>query len=311
MKKIVLVIVLILMGLLVMAGCGGSDDNGASNDQPQENEESSNDEGAENDETVDIDFSKMIEARGSDTMVNLGQRWAEEFMDEYPESMMSVTGGGSGTGIAAMINGTIDIALSSRAIREGEIEQAAENDVEVVEHITGRDGIAIAVHPDNPVDELTMAELKAIFTGEKRNWSDFGGEDAEITLYSRESNSGTYVFFREFVLEDEDYAAFANLMPSTQAIVEGVIQDVNGIGYIGLAYLDDEGIKGVSISSEEGAEASFPSIENVIAGDYPVARPLFLYTDGEPEGVVKLFMEFVMSEQGQEIVEMIGFVPVQ
>ncbi len=311
MKKIVLILVLVLMGALVMAGCGGSDDNGAFNDQPQENEESSNDEGAENDETVDIDFSKMIEARGSDTMVNLGQRWAEEFMDEYPESMMSVTGGGSGTGIAAMINGTIDIALSSRAIREGEIEQAAENDVDVIEHITGRDGIAIAVNPDNPVDELTMEDVKAIFTGEKRNWSDFGGNDAEITLYSRESNSGTYVFFREFVLEDEDYASFANLMPSTQAIVEGVIQDVNGIGYIGLAYLDDEGIKGVSISSEEGAEASFPSIENVIAGDYPVARPLFLYTDGEPEGVVKLFMEFVMSEQGQEIVEMIGFVPVQ
>jgi len=310
-KKIVLILVLVLMGALVMAGCGGSDDNGAFNDQPQENEESSNDEGAENDETVDIDFSKMIEARGSDTMVNLGQRWAEEFMDEYPESMMSVTGGGSGTGIAAMINGTIDIALSSRAIREGEIEQAAENDVDVIEHITGRDGIAIAVNPDNPVDELTMEDVKAIFTGEKRNWSDFGGNDAEITLYSRESNSGTYVFFREFVLEDEDYASFANLMPSTQAIVEGVIQDVNGIGYIGLAYLDDEGIKGVSISSEEGAEASFPSIENVIAGDYPVARPLFLYTDGEPEGVVKLFMEFVMSEQGQEIVEMIGFVPVQ
>jgi len=310
-KKIVLILVLVLMGALVMAGCGDSEDNEASNGQPQENEGNSNDEGTENDVTADIDFSKMIEARGSDTMVNLGQRWAEEFMDEYPESMMSVTGGGSGTGIAAMINGTIDIALSSRAIREGEIEQAAENDVDVIEHITGRDGIAIAVNPDNPVDELTMEDVKAIFTGEKRNWSDFGGNDAEITLYSRESNSGTYVFFREFVLEDEDYASFANLMPSTQAIVEGVIQDVNGIGYIGLAYLDDEGIKGVSISSEEGAEASFPSIENVIAGDYPVARPLFLYTDGEPEGVVKLFMEFVMSEQGQEIVEMIGFVPVQ
>ena len=311
MKKIVLILVLVLMGALVMAGCGDSEDNEASNGQPQENEGNSNDEGTENDVTADIDFSKMIEARGSDTMVNLGQRWAEEFMDEYPESMMSVTGGGSGTGIAAMINGTIDIALSSRAIREGEIEQAAENDVDVIEHITGRDGIAIAVNPDNPVDELTMEDVKAIFTGEKRNWSDFGGNDAEITLYSRESNSGTYVFFREFVLEDEDYASFANLMPSTQAIVEGVIQDVNGIGYIGLAYLDDDGIKGVSIAAEENAETFFPSMDNVIAGNYPVARPLYLYTDGEPEGVIKLFMEFVMSEKGQEIVEMIGFVPAQ
>ena len=310
MKKAILVLVLILVGSLVLFGCGDDNgepsDNGTNNEESDTNEESGDDEGSS-----DIDFSEMIEARGSDTMVNLGQRWAEEFMNEYSEASMSVTGGGSGTGIAAMINGTIDIALSSRAIKEEEIEQAADNDVEIVEHITGRDGIAIAVNPNNPVDELTMAEIKDIFTGEKTNWSDFGGEDAEITLYSRESNSGTYVFFREFVLEDEDYASFANLMPSTQAIVEGVIQDENGIGYIGLAYLDDDGIKGVSVAAEEGAEASFPSMENVIAGDYPVARPLFLYTDGEPEGVVKLFMDFVMSEQGQQIVEDIGFVPVQ
>ncbi len=310
MKKAILVLVLILVGSLVLFGCGDDNgepsDNGTNNEESDTNEESGDDEGSS-----DIDFSEMIEARGSDTMVNLGQRWAEEFMNEYSEASMSVTGGGSGTGIAAMINGTIDIALSSRAIKEEEIEQAADNDVEIVEHITGRDGIAIAVNPNNPVDELTMAEIKDIFTGEKTNWSDFGGEDAEITLYSRESNSGTYVFFREFVLEDEDYASFANLMPSTQAIVEGVIQDENGIGYIGLAYLDDDGIKGVSVAAEEGAEATFPSMENVIAGDYPVARPLFLYTDGEPEGVVKLFMDFVMSEQGQQIVEDIGFVPVQ
>lgn len=310
MKKAILVLALILVGSLVLFGCG--DDNGDTAANGTNNEESgTNEESGNGEESSDIDFSKMIEARGSDTMVNLGQRWAEEFMDEYSEASMSVTGGGSGTGIAAMINGTIDIALSSRAIREEEIDQAAENDVEVVEHITGRDGIAIAVHPSNPVKELTMGDIKAIFTGEKTNWSDFGGKDAEITLYSRESNSGTYVFFREFVLEDEDYASFANLMPSTQAIVEGVIQDENGIGYIGLAYLDDDGIQGVSVAVEEGAEAFFPDMENIVAGDYPVARPLFLYTDGEPEGVVELFMDFVMGAQGQQIVEDIGFVPVQ
>ncbi len=310
MKKAILVFALILVGSLVLFGCG--DDNGDTADNGTNNEESgTNEESGNGEESSDIDFSKMIEARGSDTMVNLGQRWAEEFMDEYSEASMSVTGGGSGTGIAAMINGTIDIALSSRAIREEEIDQAAENDVEVVEHITGRDGIAIAVHPSNPVKELTMGDIKAIFTGEKTNWSDFGGNDAEITLYSRESNSGTYVFFREFVLEDEDYASFANLMPSTQAIVEGVIQDENGIGYIGLAYLDDDGIQGVSVAVEEGAEAFFPDMENIVAGDYPVARPLFLYTDGEPQGVVELFMDFVMGTQGQQIVEDIGFVPVQ
>ncbi len=316
MKKAVLVLALLLIGSLVLFGCGDNSndasDNGETATETENNTEAGNNEDSDDsEENQDIDFSTMIEARGSDTMVNLGQRWAEEFMNEYSEASMSVTGGGSGTGIAAMINGTIDIALSSRAIREEEIDQAADNGVEVVEFVTGRDGIAIAVHPDNPVEELTMADLKAIFTGEKRNWSDFGGEDAEITLYSRESNSGTYVFFREFVLEDEDYASFANLMPSTQAIVEGVIQDEHGIGYIGLAYLDDDGIQGVSIAAEEGETAAFPSMENVIAGDYPVARPLFLYTDGQPEGVVELFMDFVMGEQGQQIVEDIGFVPVQ
>ncbi len=304
MKKAVLVLALILIGSLVLFGCG--EDNGDTS-----NDNGNNPSGEEAAGNNDIDFSKMIEARGSDTMVNLGQRWAEEFMNEYSEASMSVTGGGSGTGIAAMINGTIDIALSSRAMREEEQEQAADNGVDVVEFVTGRDALAIAIHPDNPLEKLTMDDVKAIFTGEKRNWSDFGGEDAEITLYSRESNSGTYVFFREFVLEDEDYASFANLMPSTQAIVEAVEQDVNGIGYVGLAYLTEGDVKPVAIAESEGAEAVLPSLENTVSGAYGVARPLYLYTDGEPEGIVDLFMDFVMSEQGQQIVEDIGFVPVQ
>lgn len=298
MKKLALILVVLMIGSLALVGCGGSQDAGNGNV-------------GSNDDNNGIDFSRLVQARGSDTMVNLGQRWAEEFMDKYPEAQLAVTGGGSGTGIAAMINGTIDIALSSRAIRDGEIDNARDNGVEVVEHVTGRDGIAIAVHKDNPVNELTMADLKAIFTGEKTNWKDFGGDDARITLYSRESNSGTYQFFKEFTLEDEEYATHANLMPSTQAIVEGVKQDVNGIGYIGLAYLNDDGLQGVSVAADENSEAFYPSLETVVAGDYPVARPLFLYTNGQPEGVIELFMDFVMSGEGQHIVKDIGFIPVR
>ncbi|MDR5658839.1 PstS family phosphate ABC transporter substrate-binding protein [Serpentinicella sp. ANB-PHB4] len=301
MKKLVLFLVVALTASVMLIGCGGEN-------TPTDQGTEAN--GSETNTDSGVDFSKLVQARGSDTMVNLGGRWAEEFMDEYPEAQMAVTGGGSGTGIAAMINGTIDIALSSRAIRDKEIDDASANGVEVVEFVTGRDGIAVVVNNDNPVAELTRADIKAIFTGEKTNWKDFGGNDAEITLYSRESNSGTYAFFKEFVLDDEEYATHSNLMPSTQAIVEGVQQDVNGIGYVGLAYLSDQ-VQGVSVSMDENSEAVYPSLETIQAGDYPVARPLFLYTDGQPTGVVELFMDFVMGTQGQHIVEDIGFIPVK
>ena len=188
------------------------------------------------------------------------------------------------------------------------MDQAKANGFELQEFVTGRDGIAIVVSNDNPVENLTMEDLKAIFTGEKTNWKDFGGNDAEITLYSRESNSGTYAFFKEFVLNDEEYAAHSNLMPSTQAIVEGIKQDTNGIGYIGLAYLSGD-VKAVLVSKESGAEAFLPSLDTINSGDYPVARPLFVYTAGEPTGVIKLYMDFIMGAPGQKIVEEVGFIP--
>ncbi|SDK85341.1 PstS family phosphate ABC transporter substrate-binding protein [Natronincola ferrireducens] len=302
MKKLALFLVLVMLASVALIGCGSS--------QPTETQADTNNGNADTNTGNDIDFSKLVQVRGSDTMVNLGQRWAEEFMEEYPEAQLAVTGGGSGTGIAAMINRTIDIAQSSRQIKQKEIDDAKANGVEVVEHVTGRDGIAVAVNKDNPITELTMEDIKAIFTGEKTNWKDFGGNDAEITLYSRESNSGTYAFFKEFVLHDEEYATHSNLMPSTQAIVEGLKQDVNGIGYVGLAYLSDE-IKGISVAKDENTSAVYPSLETVMSGDYPVARPLFLYTAGEPIGVIKLYMDFIMGDKGQFIVEDIGFIPVR
>ncbi|KXZ40696.1 phosphate ABC transporter substrate-binding protein, PhoT family [Alkalithermobacter thermoalcaliphilus JW-YL-7 = DSM 7308] len=295
MKKIALLLVLLMVSSLALVGCGEK--------APEQTEQNQTGQ-------ADVDFSKLVQVKGSDTMVNLGQRWAEEFMDKYPEAQIAVTGGGSGTGIAAIINGTADIAQSSRKMKEAELEQAKANGFELKEFVPGKDGIAIAVHKDNPIETLTMDDLKAIFTGEKTNWKDFGGNDAPITLYSRESNSGTYAFFKEFVLKDEEYAQSSNLMPSTQAIVEALKQDVNGIGYIGLGYLSNE-VKAVKISKDANSEAIAPSLETVKSGAYPVARGLYIYTAGEPQGVIKLYVDFMMGPEGQKVVEEVGFIPVK
>jgi len=299
MKKIALLLILVLLATGALLGCGrerANEPNPSNGEQQGKAEDNS------------VDFSKMIQVRGSDTMVNLGQQWAETFMDEYPEAMIAVTGGGSGTGIAAIINGTADIAQSSRAMKDSELEQAKANGFDLKEIVAGRDGIVVAVHKDNPIEALTLAQVKDIFTGTVTNWKELGGNDAAITLYSRESNSGTYAFFKEFVLKDEEYAKEALLMPSTGAIMEGLKQDANGIGYIGLGYLTDE-VKAVPVATEDGAEAFLPSLETINSGDYPVARPLYLYTAGEPEGVIKLYVDFILGKPGQDIVLDLGFIP--
>jgi phosphate transport system substrate-binding protein len=258
----------------------------------------------------DVDWSEMIEVKGSDTMVNLGQAWAENFMDKYPEAFVSVTGGGSGTGIAAVINGTAHMAQSSRAMKAAEFDQAREAGHEATEIVAGRDGIAIAVHVSNPVETLTMGQIKDIFTGVITNWNEVGGPDMEISLFSRDTSSGTYAFFKEFVLEDEEYSPDALLMPSTQAIVEGLIQDESGIGYIGLGYLTDD-VLAVPVAAEEGADAYLPSLDTINAGNYPVARPLFLYTAGDASPALQMYIDFILGDEGQQIVEDLGFVPLQ
>ncbi len=295
MKKWMVMLLCMMMATAVLSGCGGQEE--PANEAPATETESVNDN------TADVDYGEMIEVRGSDTMVNLGQGWAEAFMDKHPEAMISVTGGGSGTGVAALINGTIDMAQVSRSMSEEELQQAADNGIDVHEIVGGRDGIAITVNVNNPVDTLSMSQVKAIYTGEITNWSEVDGEDMEIGLYSRDTSSGTYVFFREFVLDEEDFSDDALLMPSTQAIVEGVIQDEGGIGYIGLGYLSDE-TKAVQISMEDGGEAFDPE-----SSEYPVARPLFLYVAGEPTGVMKEYVDFILSDEGQEVVANVGFIP--
>ncbi len=299
MKKIAMLLVLIMVATVALVGCGS--------DTPvNENTTSNGSEAVE--VNNEVDFNKLVQVKGSDTMVNIGQQWAEVFMDENPQAQIAVTGGGSGTGIAAIINGTADIAQSSRAMKDKEKEDAEANGYELTEIIAGRDGIAIAVHKDSGIEEITMEQIKDIFTGVITNWKEVGGNDAEITLYSRESNSGTYAFFKEFVLKDEEYAQHSMLMPSTGAIVEGLKQDVNGIGYVGLGYLTDD-VKAVPVAKEAGAKSFLPSIETINAGDYPVARPLFLYVAGEPQGVIKLYVDFILGSGGQAIVKETGFIP--
>lgn len=299
MKKFVLLMLIVMMGVMMLVGCTGEEETELGN--VKETEKTSN---------SDVDFSKMLQVKGSDTIVNLGQRWAESFMEKHSEANVAVTGGGSGTGVAALINGTADIAMASRAMRDKEIKQAKDNNIEAKEFVVGRDGIAVVVSNDNPVSELSMSDLKKIFTGEVTNWKEFGGNDADITIYSRDSSSGTFVFFQELVLDEEEYAKHAMLMPSTVGIVEGIKQDVNGIGYIGLGYLTDE-IKAVGVKKDDASKGVLPSLKTVNDDTYPISRPLFFYVAGEPKGVVAMFMEFIMSTEGQAIVEDLGFIPVK
>ncbi|SFH58333.1 phosphate ABC transporter substrate-binding protein, PhoT family [Tindallia magadiensis] len=295
MKKWTVVLVCVMMAVTVLSGCGGQDE------PANETSTNGNTTETEEDQGNTVDYGEMIEVRGSDTMVNLGQGWAEAFMNKHPEAMISVTGGGSGTGVAALINGTVQMAQVSRSISEDEIQQGLDNGIEIFEIVGARDGIALVVNNDNPVDTLTMEEIKGIYTGEITNWSQLGGDDVEIGMYSRDTSSGTYVFFRDFVLMGEDFSEDANLMPSTQAIVEGVIQDTGGIGYVGMGYLSEE-TKTVTVVEND---------EEYVPGQagYPVARPLHLYTAGEPTGAMKEYVDFILSDEGQEVVANIGFIP--
>jgi phosphate transport system substrate-binding protein len=256
-----------------------------------------------------------IENKGSDTIVNLALVWAETYQAEHPQVRISVTGGGSGTGIASLINGTADIANASRQIKEEEIAEANTNGVEPVEHIIARDAIAVIVHPQNPVSQLTLKQISDIYSGKINNWSEVGGEDRPIVRLSRETNSGTHVYFLETVLRlgnSEDKTLFSMdtlLLPSSEGIVAEVRQNPNAIGYDGLGYVPDD-LKMIAIAEEEGGAYVLPSIPTVDDKTYPIARDLYMYTDGEPTGVIKAYLDWILSAEAQEIVAELGFVPV-
>jgi phosphate transport system substrate-binding protein len=256
---------------------------------------------------------QAVNVKGSDTMVHLVSAWAEKFMAGNPQAEVAVTGGGSGTGIAALLNGTTDICMASRTIEEREQSQFAERKVQPKEYVVALDGIAVVVHPANAVGELTLEQLKKIYIGTYTNWKEVGGADEAIVLLSRESSSGTYVFFQEHVLEKKDYARSARLMPATSAIIQETAGSKGAIGYVGLGYAAEAGerIKTLKIKAKDGGPAVEPSVETVLSGKYPISRPLNFYTRGEPKGAVKAFIDFCLGPRGQEIVKQVGFVPVK
>jgi len=260
--------------------------------------------------------SAALQIKGSDTMVNLGQAWAEAFVKKHPETNVAVTGGGSGTGIAALISGTCDLAESSRALEEKEIQQAKAKGLVIRQEVVALDGIVVVVHPSNPVGRLTMEELREIFLGEIKSWKTVGGPNWPIVLLSREVNSGTHIFFKEHVLRrgkskgPEEFAPAALMMPSSYAIAEEVAHNENAVGYYGLGYISPRQ-KVVAVARDGTSPFTVPDIETVRTNSYPISRPLYLFTRGEPSGPVKAFLDFALSPEGQKIVVETDFVPVR
>lgn len=264
-------------------------------------------EGTAAGETPKQATGKTLTIKGSDTMVILAQTWAQAFMKAEPGSVLQVSGGGSGTGVAALINGTADLANASRAMKDKEKAQLkTRRNAEAVEFRVALDALAVYVQADNKIESLTVPQLKKIFRAQVTNWKDVGGPDKPIVLYSRENNSGTYAYFKEHVLENEDFAATAQTLPGTSAVINAISKDPNGIGYGGIAYA--KGVRAIKVAPE-GAEAVEPTMENATSGRYPLARFLHIYSAGQTTGVGKAFLDFVLSESGQKIVEGVGYYP--
>jgi phosphate transport system substrate-binding protein len=252
---------------------------------------------------------------GSDTLVNLALAWAEAYQGQHPDVAVSVTGGGSGTGLAALINGTADIANASRPISADERAKAQANGIEPIEVVVARDAIAIVVNPQNPVDHLTVPQLSALYTGAVTNWQQVGGANRPIVLLSRETNSGTHVYFLEHVVrlgEKDNPALFSPdtlLLPSSEGISAEVRQNPNAIGYDGLGYVTPDQ-KTLAVAGGDGQPFVRPSIASVNDQTYPIARDLYMYTAGPPTGAVKAYLDWLLGPEAQAIVAELGFVPV-
>ena len=271
--------------------------------------------GSSNNSTASDSPAKYIENKGSDTIVNLALAWAEKYQSDHPDVRISVTGGGSGTGIAALVNGTVDIANASRKIKDEEIAEAKTNGINPVEHIIARDAIAVIVNPNNPVSELTLQQISDIYSGKYVNWQEVGGENRPIVRLSRETNSGTHVYFLETVLrlgDKKDKTLFSMdtlLLPSSEGIISEVRDNPNAIGYDGLGYVPKD-LKMVAIAKEAGGAYILPSIKTVNDKSYAIARDLYMYTNGEPAGLIKEYLDWILSDEAQLIVAQLGFVPV-
>src|SRR5436309_1245222 len=251
-----------------------------------------------------------INLKGSDTMLQLGQRWAEVYMKGHPGVTIQVTGGGSGTGIAALVNGTTQICQSSRPMKDEEKASVKQQrQAEVSEIPVAVDALAVYLNKQNPIDHMTMEQIRRIFQGEITNWKDVGGPSAGIVLYGRENNSGTYVFFKEHVLANGDFAERYQPLGGTAAVINAVVKDVNGIGYGGIGYATD--LKAISIAKDAASEPVAPTMENALSNKYSLRRFLYWYTAGAPAGTIKDLVDSVLGPQGQNIVKDVGFYPLK
>ena len=258
---------------------------------------------------------QVIQNKGSDTLVNVAQAWAEAYQAVDPNVVVAVSGGGSGTGIAAVINGTVDIANSSRQLEEDEMQLAHDNGQNPVEHVVGYDALAIFLHVDNPIGEISIEQLKQIYVdgGSFTKWTDLGVEvpgcqDQEIVVVSRQNNSGTYAYFREAVLGDQDFRLGTRDMHGSKDVVDLVEKTPCAIGYSGLAYATDR-VKLPCVSQQPGSACVAPTVDTAVDGSYPIARPLFMYTNGEPTGHVGAYLSWIKSDEGQCIILEKGYAP--
>jgi phosphate transport system substrate-binding protein len=291
-KWFILPVAVLMAATIALAGCPGTDGGGDG-------------------------LSGSFSIIGSNTVTPLSSVWAEEFMKVNPGVSIAVSGPGSGAGIAALINGTTDICQASRLIKQKEIEEAQANGVEPYEIQVATDALSVVVHPSNPVSELTIVQLSAIYTNQITNWSEVGGDDAPIVVISRDTNSGTHVFFKEHVVQmaglpTEDtsleYGSKVLFLPSTKEGVDEVAKNPNAIFYPGLGYVTDE-VKPLAIKRTADTPGVLPSVETALDGSYPIARPLLFYTNGEPDGAIKAFIDYCLSAEGQAKVTEVGYVP--
>jgi len=287
---VVVLVTLFVLGASSLTGCGASD------------------ESADGDsEASGVSGEGSINVEGSDTIVNMGQAWAEVYMEENPDVMISVKGGGSGTGIAALINGTVDFANASRSIKDEEVDEAEGVGVDPVEHKVAIDGIAVIINPGNEITDLSLADLGKIYRGEISNWKDVGGADTPIIIIGRDTSSGTYEYFKEVVVtnekEEAEYSPEMLNLASNQAIVDEVKNNAGAIGYVGLGYLTDE----IKVAEVDGVAASAETAKD---GSYAISRYLYMYSNGEPTGVLTAYLEWILGAEGQAIATDQGFVPV-
>lgn len=253
-----------------------------------------------------VGFAQKL--KGSDTVLPLAQKEAESFMKANKANKVTVTGGGSGVGLAALVDGTTDIAMSSRKIKLSEKMKLQDAGKASKETIIAYDALAVVVNPGNKVSQLTREQLEGIFTGKIKNWKDVGGEDLSIVVYSRESSSGTYEFFKEHVLKNKNYASSVLSMPATGSIIQSISQTKGAIGYVGLAYVEKD-VKALKVSYDKGKNYIAPELETAKNKTYPIVRPLYYYYLTSVEKAVKPFVDYCLSPEGQKIVEQIGYVP--